>query len=134
MLSSGGSVDIIVPAGSASICNSVELEMTIFNNTGAAVTLSPAHLLIQYIELSGQSGKQLIQRLDGFGNVYLGQSFIPNEAEILEVGSLLLRMVGLAGSQALLELRNHILGPADLLSKLGQLGSSCCISASEAIR
>ena len=48
------------------------------------MTLSPAHLLIQYIELSSQSGNQLIQRLDGFGNVYLGQSFIPNEAEILE--------------------------------------------------
>jgi hypothetical protein len=76
VLASGGIVDIICPAGSASVVDQAAIELNLSNGTGAACTVSPAQLLLSYLEIAGNSGNQLIQRLDGFGNMFLGTSIL----------------------------------------------------------
>ena len=67
VLSSNGFADIILTRGSGcGPITDVTLKIQITNSTGAACTVSPAPLLINYVQILGNGGGVVVQQIQGF--------------------------------------------------------------------
>ena len=106
VLSSNGFADIILTRGSGcGPITDVTLKIQITNSTGAACTVSPAPLLINYVQILGNGGGVVVQQIQGFDlwlntmlldyNDWVNYSNVINTSSIWGAGTAMLMVVQL---------------------------------------